>query len=115
MTDPNLSDARSQDLSNVLAKVPPPMSVTLLMEALQATLAFEQAMSNKYKIPVSGRVRNCDFLSFRADLHLLSRLFPQFSEIVRAALPSTSYSNPFTPISTTFDPYLSVYVDAQDK
>ena len=39
----------------------------------------------------------------------------QFSEIARAALPSTSYSNPFTPISTTFDPYLSVYVDAQDK
>lgn len=43
--------ARSQDLSNVLAKVSP-LSVGLLMESLQATLAFEQQMSKKYNLPV---------------------------------------------------------------
>ena len=50
------AEVTCQDLSNVLAKVPPPMSVTLLMEALQATLTFEQAMSNKYNLPVSQRL-----------------------------------------------------------
>ncbi|KAL7411236.1 Vps53-like protein [Mrakia frigida] len=82
------AEVTSQDLSNVLAKVSP-LSVGLLMESLQATLAFEQQMSKKYNLP--------------------------FAEIVRSALPSTSYASPFTPISTTFDPYLSVYVEAQDK
>lgn len=39
----------------------------------------------------------------------------QFEEIVKKAQPSTSYQDPFKPISHVFEPYFSVYVDAQDR
>lgn len=41
----------SHDLENVLAKASP-LSVTLLLEALQATTSFETQMSQKYNISV---------------------------------------------------------------
>lgn len=76
------------DLGTVLARkdnVP----VSTLLEALQATLEFEAAIS--------------------------ARFHASFEDIVRVAPPSTSFQRPLERISKVFEGYLGVYVDAQDK
>ncbi|CDZ98316.1 Late Golgi protein sorting complex, subunit Vps53 [Phaffia rhodozyma] len=82
------AEVTSQDLRNVLSKKTPG-SVTLLLEALQFTLDFEAQMSSKFNMT--------------------------FQQIVSDVLPSSTYQVTSEPISKVFDPYLSLFIEAQDK
>lgn len=51
----------------------------------------------------------------RSLIYATKQLHKQFQEIVKDVLPSSTYQISSEPISKVFDPYLSVYVEAQDK
>ncbi|KAG8953402.1 Vacuolar protein sorting-associated protein 53 [Tulasnella sp. 424] len=79
-----------EDLSTLLAKTSSTMSVAQLLEALQMTFDFESLMATKYGIP--------------------------FAELVQlAASPLRPGLSPRSTISSAFEQYMSIFVDAQDK
>ncbi|WVN88398.1 uncharacterized protein L203_103607 [Cryptococcus depauperatus CBS 7841] len=80
----NFAQCTKLDLANVLGKQTP--AVNVLLEALQATIDFEGAMSRRFRMP--------------------------FDELTSASLRGTTAR---WVISSIFDNYLSVYVDAQDR
>lgn len=90
------------DLVNVLGKAKP--NVSVLLDALQSTLDFETVFAKRFDMPVSPRFLH---LAGMAD-HLA-----QFQEVTIGG-PSAQASTKWT-ISSVFDPYFSVYVDAQDR
>jgi len=94
------------DLKTVLAKTASHISVALLLDALQATVDFEKEASRKFGLTV--RCPSLFSHSLRKPLFLHSK----FEELVKMS-PSL-IGQPQT-IATVFDPYLSIFVDAQDK
>ncbi|ORY89757.1 Vps53-like protein [Leucosporidium creatinivorum] len=83
------SEVTRDDLKSVLAKAAPQLQVGLLLEALGQTTEFEREMSRKYSMPFDS-------------ISALSS--------VRSGRPG-----PATAISVVFEPYLGIFVDAQDK
>ncbi|KAI5477878.1 GARP complex subunit Vps53 [Pseudohyphozyma bogoriensis] len=83
------SEVTREDLKSVLSKAAPTLQIGLLLEALQQTTDFERELSRKYSMP--------------------------FESI--AALSAINYGRPGPPsaISVVFEPYLGLFVDAQDK
>jgi hypothetical protein len=84
------------DLSNVLGKSVP--AVSTLLDALQSTVDFETGFANRFEMPVSN----------------LSRKSLRKFEDVTAGGPHSQTLTKWT-ISSIFDKYFSVYVDAQDR
>ena len=136
------AEITKDDLKSVLVREQGRLNVATLLEALNSTLEFEAAMSRKYNMPVSQMPVLC---SMNETINLIAFLTftpPQFDEIIaegnrpRASLseqrgPSaitsgSQSSKPQTPqtpqqtqqlvnMSSVFDPYLTVFVEAQDK
>lgn len=82
----SFADSTRADLTNVLLKSPP--SVTVLLDALQATLDFEQTYARRFGTPFEDVTGNMDALN---------------AQHAR-----------FT-ISSAFDDHFGIFVDAQDK
>ncbi|KAI6131588.1 Vps53-like protein [Pisolithus croceorrhizus] len=74
------------DLSTLLSKAGPSLTLKLLLETLQQTTEFESAMSKKWAAPLD--------------------------EILSAASSPTA---PVQPMSSAFEPHLGIFVEAQDK
>ncbi|KAI6033241.1 Vps53-like protein [Pisolithus orientalis] len=74
------------DLSTLLSKAGPLLTLRLLLETLQQTTEFESAMSKKWAAPVG--------------------------EILSTA---SSPAAPVQPLSSAFEPHLGIVVEAQDK
>ncbi|WWC62062.1 uncharacterized protein I303_104651 [Kwoniella dejecticola CBS 10117] len=84
----NFSEYTRSDLANVLAKSTP--AVNVLLDALQATLDFEAGLSRRFEMP--------------------------FEEVTAGGLTSRSGNGSVKwTISSIFDNYFNVYVDAQDR
>ncbi|GAA5896977.1 hypothetical protein JCM5296_002672 [Sporobolomyces johnsonii] len=83
------SEVTKNDLKAVLAKASASLGVGLLLESIAQTAEFEREMSRKYS------------MSFESIL----------------ALSAIKYGgkDSATPISSVFEPYLGIFVDAQDK
>ncbi|KAH7923145.1 hypothetical protein BV22DRAFT_1196908 [Leucogyrophana mollusca] len=75
------------DLSSLLSKAGPSLTVKVLLETLQQTIEFESAMSKKWATPLDGILK-------------------------ATALPPAA---PVQSMSSAFEPHLTVFVDAQDK
>ncbi|KAK8864473.1 hypothetical protein IAR55_001723 [Kwoniella newhampshirensis] len=82
----NFSEYTRGDLANVLGKATPVVSV--LLDALQATLDFEAACSKRFEMP--------------------------FEDVTAGGLTARGGANKWT-ISSMFDNYFNIYVDAQDR
>ncbi|KAI6040208.1 Vps53-like protein [Pisolithus marmoratus] len=74
------------DLSTLLSKAGPSLTLTLLLETLQQTTEFEAAMSKKWATPLD--------------------------EILSAASSPTA---PVQSMSSAFEPHLGIFIEAQDK
>ncbi|SPO26269.1 related to VPS53 - subunit of VP51-54 complex, required for protein sorting [Ustilago trichophora] len=93
------ADVTKEDLRSVLIREQSRLDVSTLMEALNSTLEFEAAMSRKYNTT--------------------------FEELITPPATSTSASSPtqqqqqahaqVQTLSAIFDPYLGVFVEAQDR
>ncbi|KAJ1683060.1 hypothetical protein LUZ63_021721 [Rhynchospora breviuscula] len=93
------ADVTKEDLRSVLIREQSRLNVATLMEALNSTLEFEAAMARKYNVP--------------------------FEELIAPPPASTSSGSQPQPqpqppsqvqtLSAIFDPYLGVFVDAQDR
>ncbi|WWC70074.1 uncharacterized protein I206_104020 [Kwoniella pini CBS 10737] len=84
----NFSEYTRSDLANVLGKSTP--AVNVLLDALQATLDFESGFARRFEMP--------------------------FDEITASSLISRGgIANVKWTISSVFDNYFNVYVDAQDR
>ncbi|GAA5851582.1 hypothetical protein JCM8547_001139 [Rhodosporidiobolus lusitaniae] len=82
------SEVTRNDLKSVLAKSASSLTVGLLLESIAQTAEFEREMSRKYS------------MTFESILEL--------SQITYGAEPKS-------PLTSVFEPYLGVFVDAQDK
>lgn len=82
----SFADSTRADLTNVLLKTPP--SVTVLLDALQATLDFEATYARRF---------GCAFEDITDRLDALNAPHERFT------------------ISSAFDPHFGIFVDAQDK
>ncbi|WWD17223.1 hypothetical protein CI109_101661 [Kwoniella shandongensis] len=82
----NFSEYTRGDLANVLGKATPGISV--LLDALQATLDFESAFAKRFEMP--------------------------FEDVTAGGLTARAGTAKWT-ISSIFDNYFNVYVDAQDR
>jgi len=78
------------DLKSVLAKGKSNLQVGLLLESIQLTTEFEREMSRKFGLQ-------------------------QYESIAALSAISMSRTGPPGPISAVFEPYLSIFVDTQDK
>ncbi|KAK4704757.1 vacuolar protein sorting-associated protein 53, partial [Phenoliferia sp. Uapishka_3] len=83
------SEVTGNDLKSVLARSSPSLQVGLLLEALQQTTDFEHELSRKYSM--------------------------SFESIAALSGISLGRTGPPAAISAVFEPYLGIYVDAQDK
>lgn len=100
-----------EDLSTLLAKTSSTMSVAQLLEALQMTFDFESLMATKYGTPVRTFHRSTGRL-----YKYLMFICVQFAELVPlAASPLRPGLSPRSTISSAFEQYMSIFVDAQDK
>lgn len=97
------------DLKSVLTKAAPQLNVGLLLESLAQTAEFEREMSRKYSMPVS-----C-LRPVAKRLKELTRHLLQFDSIAALSAVRSGRPGPATAISVVFEPYLGVFVDAQDK
>lgn len=97
------ADYTRTDLENVLGKGVP--GVTVLLEALQATLDFETAMSKRLDMPVSLPINS------QTEARELTA---QFDDVAEKALPGQASKGKWR-ISTVFDSHFTIYVDAQDR
>ncbi|THH12677.1 hypothetical protein EW146_g7473, partial [Bondarzewia mesenterica] len=80
------SSARD-DMAALLSRAGKDLTVAMLLDALQQTKDFELSMARKFATP--------------------------FQDILQAT--SSTPTRPLQPISSAFEPYMGVYVDAQDK
>ncbi|SGY14176.1 BQ5605_C010g06090 [Microbotryum silenes-dioicae] len=83
------SEVTRDDLKSVLQKAAPGLQVGLLLEALGQTVEFERELSRKFTLP--------------------------FDYIASLSAVRSGRSGPTAPISAVFEPYLGIFVDAQDK
>ncbi|GAA5969374.1 hypothetical protein JCM8115_003118 [Rhodotorula mucilaginosa] len=83
------SEVTKNDLKSVLARSSATLGVGLLLESIAQTADFEREMSRKYSLP--------------------------FEEILRLSQISYGVVEADQAISSVFEPYLGVFVDAQDK
>ncbi|GAA5915432.1 hypothetical protein JCM6882_001421 [Rhodosporidiobolus microsporus] len=82
-------EVTKNDLKTVLSKSASSLTVGLLLESIAQTAEFEREMSRKYSLSIEAILE-------------LSQL-------------SYGGVEPKSPLTTVFEPYLGVYVDAQDK
>ncbi|SDA00050.1 BZ3500_MvSof-1268-A1-R1_Chr9g10412 [Microbotryum saponariae] len=83
------SEVTRDDLKSVLQKAAPGLQVGLLLEALGQTVEFERELSRTFTLP--------------------------FDYIASLSAVRSGRSGPTAPISAVFEPYLGIFVDAQDK
>lgn len=97
------------DLKSVLVRVASGLNVTKLLEALNATTDFEIEMSRKMGMPVSEvRVVREGWLRRHSVLCEI-----QFEKIT--GLSPITHGSAVVSIVSVFEPYLGIFVDAQDR
>jgi hypothetical protein len=96
------------DLSTVLSKAGPSLTVKVLLDTLQQTTEFELSIAKKWATPVSLTNYFDNFIA----VHPL-RISIQVEEILKntSATPGRLSKT----ISSAFEPHMGVFVDAQDK
>ncbi|KLO18398.1 hypothetical protein SCHPADRAFT_993623 [Schizopora paradoxa] len=80
-------DITREDLSSLLGKAGPSLTVATLLQSLQQCLDFEAFISKKYTFTI-GRI---------------------------LTLSSTITSRPMSSLASAFEPHMGVFIDAQDK
>ncbi|PWN47993.1 hypothetical protein IE53DRAFT_389841 [Violaceomyces palustris] len=100
-----------EDLKSVLIRQQGKIQVSVLLEALNATLEFEGFVSRKYGIPFEEVIASPAPPSTNQTAAGPSQ--PR-SSASTATAPLTNNSSAQS-LSTTFDPYLTIFVEAQDK
>ena len=105
-----------EDLRSVLIRQQTHLDVQVLLAALNASVEFEQQVARQYSMPFTRLLQEhesqaADAASARPGALQRPALH------AGAAPPSSGTERPRTPptISATFNPYLGVFVDAQDK
>lgn len=92
------ADVTREDLKSVLVRERSKLQVSVLLEALGATLEFEQQNSKRLNAPFSE----------------IMAANPKPITAVPSGITLTTQS-PADSVSSVFEPYLSLFVDAQDK
>ncbi|PWZ02161.1 hypothetical protein BCV70DRAFT_198444 [Testicularia cyperi] len=122
------ADITKEDLRSVLIREQSRLNVATLMEALNSTLEFEAAMSRKYGTTFEQLIST----TLQQDESKGSQNHAQHPQLMRSS--STAGSGTSTPpapssigqqpsprpavvptLSSIFDPYLTVFVEAQDR
>ncbi|SNX84704.1 related to VPS53 - subunit of VP51-54 complex, required for protein sorting [Melanopsichium pennsylvanicum] len=98
------ADVTKDDLRSVLIREQSRLNVSTLMEALNSTLEFEATMSRKYKT---------SFEELIAPPSSSSNNVPQTQQQQQQQQASTQPQ--VQTLSAIFDPYLGVFVEAQDR
>lgn len=80
---------RRNDLKSVLSKSSSSLNVGLLLESIAQTDDFEREMARKYSMP--------------------------FEDVLQLSQITYGVNDPSALITSVFEPYLGVFVDAQDK
>ena len=100
------------DLKSVLARSSATLGVGLLLESIAQTADFEREMSRKFSLRVSPDCLLSASVSYRV---LTETLKQQFEEILKLSQISYGVVEADQAISSVFEPYLGIFVDAQDK
>ncbi|EJD03009.1 uncharacterized protein FOMMEDRAFT_108090 [Fomitiporia mediterranea MF3/22] len=80
-------DFTREDLSRLLEKAGNGLTVSMLMQSLQQALDFEAFVSKKYATPIQDVLK----------------------------LSTTAALRPINSLSSAFEPYMSIFIDAQDR
>lgn len=106
------------DLKSALRREQSRLTVAALLAPMEATIQFEQEIQVRFHMPVRHYtfppLSNC-----RPTLHDLTLYLPQFTELLTSRpvppVPASLGGNAYLErISSVFEPYLSIFVDAQD-
>lgn len=97
------SDITRDDVKSVLIRERAKLQVGTLLEALQSTMDYEQQASKRFHVPFA------DLLAANPKPISAGSSGPTGINIV------TSTQNASTSISSVFEPYLGLFVEAQDK
>ncbi|KAE8257897.1 hypothetical protein A4X13_0g2045 [Tilletia indica] len=87
-----------EDLRSVLIRDQGKLQVSVLLQALEATLEFQAQLSKKFNMPFQELAAN-----------------PSASSNAGSSNGPSSQQQPNVTLSSVFEPYLSIFVDAQDR
>lgn len=102
------SEITREDLTVVLSKVAPTLTVQLLLDTLQPTMEFEASMSRKWSTSVCTHPE--PYLNQRSVSDFCDA---QLIELLTCGSPSDP--RPPKPITSVFEQHMNVFVDAQDR
>ncbi|CCF49657.1 hypothetical protein NDA11_001152 [Ustilago hordei] len=105
------SDVTKEDLRSVLIREQSRLNVSTLMEALNATLEFEGVMSRKFGVSFEELIAppNTQHASQQ------QQQSGQQGQAQQTSTPSQPSQLQVQTLSAIFDPYLGVFVEAQDR
>ena len=101
------SEITREDLTVVMSKAAPTLTVQQLLETLQPAMEFEAFMSRKYSAPVCT---NPYVSQSRSMSHIRDA---QLTELLAHGNPNDP--RPSRPITSVFETHMGIFVDAQDR